>query len=204
MYSRAPLVYVGGHSGTLVATGVYKGDRCIQPSQKLKGISYDGGMLDMPMEDTLEACFDTTKTEEKRLQALSEVNVAVADFGLIETYDLNFIELLDSPNKRVRINAIEILGNIKSKSAVEPLISMITNATQGVTGELSPILCSLWEINDRRAIGPILELAKTELESGDMDSAMTALEILQFKGEVIIPNLDIINVNRYDLKIIEG
>ena len=190
--------------GNLVATGVYKGDRCIQPSQKLKGISYDGGMLDIPMEDTLEACFDTTKTEEKRLQALSEVNVAVADFGLIETYDLNFIELLDSPNKRVRINAIEILGNIKSKSAVEPLISMITNATQGVTGELSPILCSLWEINDRRAIGPILELAKTELESGDMDSAMTALEILQFKGEVIIPNLDIINVNRYDLKIIEG
>jgi len=77
-------------------------------------------MLDMPMEDTLEACFDTTKTEEKRLQALSEVNVAVAGFGLIETYDLNFIELLDSPNKRVRINAIEILGNIKSKSAVEP------------------------------------------------------------------------------------
>ena len=197
-------MHVRIHMGTLVATGVYKGGRCIQPSQKLKGISYDGGMLDIPMEDTLEACFDTTKTEEKRLQALSEVNVAVAGFGLIETYDLNFIELLDSPNKRVRINAIEILGNIKSKSAVEPLISMITNATQGVTGELSPILCSLWEINDRRAIGPILELAKTELESGDMDSAMTALEILQFKGEVIIPNLDIINVNRYDLKIIEG
>jgi len=30
------------------------------------------------------------------------------------------------------------------------------------------------------------------------------LEILQFKGEVIVPNLGIINVNRYDLKIIEG
>jgi len=161
-------------------------------------------MLELPVEDTLEACFDTSQTEKERLEALSKVNIAGIDFRLIEAYDLNFIELLDSPNTRVRINAIEILGHIKSESAVEPLISMIPNATRGVMGELSPILCSLWEINDRRAIGPILELAKTELESGDMDSAMTALEILQFKGEVIIPNLDIINVNRYDLKIIEG
>jgi len=173
-------------------------------SLKLKGTSYHWVMLETTMEDALDTCFDTSQTEKKRLEALSKVNTAGIDFRLIEAYDLNFIELLDSPNTKVRINAIEILGHIKSESAVEPLISMIPNATRGVMGELSPILCSLWEINDRRAIGPILELVKTELESGDMDTAMTALEILQFKGEVIVPNLGIINLNRYDLKIIEG
>jgi len=156
------------------------------------------------MEGTLDTCFDTSQNEETRLEALSKINSACLDFGLIQVFDSDFVAMLGSPNIQIRINAIEILGHIKSESAVEPLISMIPNATRGVMGELSPILCSLWEINDRRAIGPILDLVKIELEDSDMDYAMTALEILQFKGEVIVPNLGIININRYDLKIIEG
>jgi hypothetical protein len=156
------------------------------------------------MEDTLERCFDNNQTVEARLEAISKVNAIGLDFRLIEAYSRHFIELLSSENVLIRINAIDILGHIKDDSAVEPLISMIPNATRGVMGELSPILCALWEINDWRAIGPILELVKSELESGDMDSAMTALEILQYKGEVIVPDISVVNAHRYELKIIEG
>lgn len=189
--------------GTVVVARIHNGGpcACLWVHEET---SYHYPLYQGTMEDTLERCFDNTQTVESRLEALSKVNAVGLDFRLTEAYSQNFIELLSSEDLRIRINAIDILGHIKDDSAVEPLISMIPNATRGVMGELSPILCALWGINDQRAISPILELVKSELDSGDMDSAMTALEILQYKGEVIVPNISVVNANRYDLKIIEG
>ena len=189
--------------GTVVVARIHKGAPCTCLWMH-EETSYHCPLHQAAMEDTLERCFDNTQTIEARLEALSKVNAVGIDFRLTEAYSHKFIQLLGSGDALIRINAIEILGHIKDESAVEHLISMIPNATRGVMGELSPILCALWEINDRRAIGPILELVKSELESGDMDSAMTALEILQYKGEVIVPDISVVNAYRYDLKIIEG
>jgi len=192
-----------GMMGTVVLARINKGApcTCLWVHEET---SYQCPLHRGVMEDTLERCFDNTQTVEARLEALSKVNAVGLDFRLTEAYSHNFVELLSSEELRIRINAIDILGHIKDDSAVEPLIAMIPNATRGVMGELSPILCALWEINDRRAIGPILELVKSELESGDMDSAMTALEILQYKGDVMVPDISVVNAYRYDLKIIEG
>ena len=189
--------------GTVVVARIHKGApcTCLWVHEET---SYHCPFHQAVMEDTLERCFDNTQTVEARLEALNKVNAVGLDFRLTEAYSHKFIQLLGSGDALIRINAIEILGHIKEESAVEHLISMIPNATRGVMGELSPILCALWEINDPRAIDPILELVKSELESGDMDSAMTALEILQYKGEVIVPDISVVNAYRYDLKIIEG
>ena len=203
VYTRAPVVAGYSHKGTDVLGYEHKGDPCTC-FWVHEETSYHYPLHQRTMEDTLERCFDNNQTVEARLEALSKVNAIGLDFRLTEAYSHHFIELLSSENALIRINAIDILGNIKDDSAVEPLISMIPNATRGVMGELSPILCALWKINDRRAISPILELVKSELESGDMDSAMTALEILQHKGEVIVPDISVVNAHRYELKIIEG
>ena len=189
--------------GAVVVARIHKGApcTCLWVHEET---SYHCPLHQAVMEDTLERCFDNTQTVEVRLEALSKINAVGLDFRLTEAYSHKFIQLLGSGDALIRINAIEILGHIKDESAVEHLISMIPNATRGVMGELSPILCALWEINDPRAIDPILELVKSELESGDMDSAMTALEILQYKGEVIVPDISVVDAYRYDLKIIEG
>ena len=153
------------------------------------------------MEETLDKLMDSNLDEEIRLNALNSIISLCCDFNFIAIYEQEFIGLLDSPNDRIRFGAITILGQIKSEQAVEPLISMISNAKKGVLGDLGLILDSLYEIGDRRAIGPILELVRTDLDSSDMDGAMTALEILQYKGIVHVSDIADVKAHIYDLEI---
>jgi hypothetical protein len=151
------------------------------------------------VEELLITLHDESIPEEEKTHAIDILSDLAMDFSLLQGIgDDTLIRLLDSSDSYIRITAVGILGLIGTKTAVEPLISML-NVEKHF--DQCAVLDALYSIGDRRAIGPILELAKQDIEPVVMNTVLTALEILDFKGVVLVIDREQVTPERYNLDI---
>jgi len=152
------------------------------------------------VEGLLITLNDVSISEEEKANAIGILGDLALDYSLLQGIgDDTLIRLLDSSNHYIRCQAADILGGIGAKAAVEPLISML-NEDDNFDIQFS-VIGALYGIGDRRAIGPILELAKKDIKSVEMDSVLTALEILSFRGVVLVIDREQVSPERYQLDI---
>ena len=152
------------------------------------------------VEGLLITLHDVTISEEEKARAIGILGDLAIDYSLLQGIgEDTLIRLLDSSHHYIRCTTVSILGGIGAETAVEPLISMLNeNNNFDIQCE---VLNALHNIGDRRAIGPILELAKQDIEPVVMDSVLTALEILSFRGVVLVIDREQVPHERYNLDI---
>jgi HEAT repeat protein len=106
---------------------------------------------------------------QERLQAVR---------GLGEINEPKAIEYLvaaaNDPDMRIRIKAIDTLGQIKAKDATSPLIQQLFMRDTDV-GTKQRILASLGKIGDTSATGPIMDFLARDVDPGLRGNAIFAL-----------------------------
>jgi HEAT repeat protein len=98
--------------------------------------------------------------------------------GLGELNDPKGLEYLvagaNDPDMRIRIKAIEVLGNIRAKEATPLLIQQLFMRTTD-EGTKQRILAALGKIGDPRATGPIVDFLSRDLQPAIRGNAIFAL-----------------------------
>jgi len=123
-------------------------------------------------ESSIDNLIDIIAKEDKFLieilHALWITNTAPDDPKLIKTLH----RVLECNTQNIPLTAVMILGKIKNKASVEPLIKILENKNYNVRREVAN---ALGEINDERAVEPLKKLLKDEY-STVCQSAANAIE----------------------------
>jgi HEAT repeat protein len=98
--------------------------------------------------------------------------------GLGEMNDPKAVELLvaaaSDPDKRVRVKAIDMLGQVRAKEAT-PLLTQRLFLRDTDLGTKQHILASLGKIGDPRATGPLLDFLERDVDPAIRGNAIYAL-----------------------------
>jgi HEAT repeat protein len=109
---------------------------------------------------------DDPETRLEGLKGLGEMNEPRAIEQLVAA--------TNDPDMRIRIKAIDILGNIRAKEATPLLIQQLFMRDTDI-GTKRRILASLGKIGDERATGPIVDVLPRDVDPAVQGNAIFAL-----------------------------